>query len=260
MSGRIRVLREADGRVVRVLLAAPKANILDAEMAAAIEEAVTGLAGEPELALVVFEGQGDHFSFGASVAEHRAGEVGRMLPAFHRMFRRLASVDIPLASQIRGQCLGGGLELAAFCDFVMAEEGAKLGLPEIRLGVFPPVGTALLPARIGVARAADWILTGTIHTAGEAHAAGLVTRLFPAGDLEAGFQAWLGETVLQHSASSLRVATRALRSVWQPGFFAGLDRLESLYLEDLMATGDAREGVEAFLAKRAPVWSHGKPA
>jgi cyclohexa-1,5-dienecarbonyl-CoA hydratase len=111
---------------------------------------------------------------------------------------------------------------------------------------------------MGPARAADWVLTGTTHTAAEAAAAGLVTRLSKAGELERDFQAWLPEGVLAHSASSLRVALRGLRSTWQEQFFADLDRLERLYLGDLMSTHDAVEGVEAFLQKRKPVWSHGK--
>lgn len=258
MTGKVQVLREHDGRVARVRLAAPKANLLDTAMVADLEATVPGLARDPTVALVAIEGVGDHFSFGASVAEHRRGEVEAMLPAFHRLFRSLAAAGVPLAALVRGQCLGGGLELAAFCDYLFLDEGSTLGFPEIRLGVFPPVGTALLPLRIGVARAADWILSGATHPAPEAFAAGLATRLWPRGGLEDGFQAWLPDAVLAHSTSSLRLAVRALRTTWQDRFFADLDRLERLYLRDLMATPDATEGIEAFLAKRRPAWDHGK--
>jgi cyclohexa-1,5-dienecarbonyl-CoA hydratase len=182
-----------------------------------------------------------------------------MLPEFHALFRNLFAPDIPLVALVCGQCLGGGFELAAACDLVFAETSAHMGVPEIRLGVFPPVACALLPGRVGVARANDLLLTGRSWTAPEAHAAGLVTSLSEPGELEADFQGWVEKQLLPLSGSSLRIATRAARLPWRRRFLEDLQELERLYLEDLVSTHDANEGIEAFLEKRSPTWDHGLP-
>jgi cyclohexa-1,5-dienecarbonyl-CoA hydratase len=256
----IRVSREQGGRLVRVLLAAPKANILTLEMMGEIERAMAAETASESVMAVAFEGEGAHFSFGASVEEHAADRVRTMLPRFHGMFRALAAPGVPLVALVRGQCLGGGFELAAFADLLFAEEGARLGVPEIKLGVFPPVAAALLPGRIGSPRANELILTGRTLTAEEAHGIGLLTALSASGRLAEDFAAWMEERLLPLSPASLRFATRAARRAWLPRFFEDLGELERLYLDELCATPDASEGIAAFIERRSPVWRSRCPA
>lgn len=247
---------EDEWRVLRVRLSAPPGNILDREMVAGLEEAVAEVAQVPECALVVFEGAGENFSFGASIQEHRPPAVTDLLGDFHSFLRSLLDLDVPTACLVRGRCLGGGLELAAACDFLFAAEDAELGFPEIRLGVFAPAASALLPHKLGATRAAELLLTGSSLAGADARAMGLATLVFPEPRLEAGFEAWLRATLLKRSSAALRLATRAVRLPWKQRFFEDLAKLEGLYLEQAADLPDAREGIDAFLEKRRPVWSH----
>jgi cyclohexa-1,5-dienecarbonyl-CoA hydratase len=241
-----------NGKIRRVVLATPKANILDAPKMEAIGRAFEEAAGEPELRAIVLEGEGDHFSFGASVPEHLPGKFESMIPAFHAMFRRMLDSSVPTVAVVRGQCLGGGLELASFAHRVFASPTAKLGQPEIVLGVFAPVASVVLPERIGRPAAEDLCLTGRIVDAEEAHGMGLVDQV--AEDPGETALAWIRKRLLPRSASSLRLAVRAARAGWAKRFREALDEAERLYLDDLMATHDAVEGLQSFLEKRDPVW------
>jgi cyclohexa-1,5-dienecarbonyl-CoA hydratase len=174
-----------------------------------------------------------------------------MLPAFHALARELLELSIPVACAVRGACLGGGLELALLADRIFVAPDAKLGQPEILLGVFAPLGSALLPRRIGASAAADLLLTGRTIPAEEATRLGLAQVL--AQDPGAEALAWARE-VCGKSAAALRRATRAARLAWMPGFLADLAAVEELYLQDLMKTKDAAEGIRAFLEKREPTW------
>jgi cyclohexa-1,5-dienecarbonyl-CoA hydratase len=247
---------DREGAVARLVLEAPPGNILDRAMTASLRTAVAGLAALPRLKLIVLEGRGAHFSYGVSIEEHRPEHAPAMLAGFHGLFRDLMDADVALLALVRGRCLGGGLELAAFCDWLFAVEGAELGQPEIRLGVFAPAASVLLPWRMG-GRAADLLLTGRAVGAAEAHALGLADRVLAGTGAEADLERWIAEHVLPHSASSLRRARRAFRHALHERLRADLPRLERLYLDDLMATRDAAEGIDAFLTKRPPSWSDG---
>jgi cyclohexa-1,5-dienecarbonyl-CoA hydratase len=249
------VVSEFDGGVFwRVALARPKANVIDAEMTAALRQVFVEAASSSRLAGILLCAEGPHFSFGASVREHLPEQVEAMLAAFHGLFRVVAAARVPVVAAVRGQCLGGGLELASFCHRVVVAPDARMGQPEIKLGVIAPVASALLPERVGHAFAADLCLSGRTVTAEEALASGLADQL--AEDPEVAATAWMRESLSGHSAMSLRLATRALRSSLESRFFATLDDLERLYLGELMRTRDALEGIEAFLEKRQPLWSH----
>lgn len=247
---------EDEWRVLRVRLSAPPGNILDQEMIAGLSEAIGEVAQVPECALVVFEGEGENFSFGASIQEHRPPEVTDLLGDFHAFLRTLLDLDVPTASLVRGRCLGGGLELASACDFLFAAEDAELGFPEIRLGLFAPAASALLPHKLGATRAAQLLLTGNPVLGSEAVTAGLATMVMPEARLEADFEAWLRGSLLKRSSAALRLATQAARTPWKQRFFEDLATLEGLYLETATELPDAREGIDAFLAKRRPVWAH----
>ena len=248
---KIKVRREHDGQVLRIVLAAPPGNVLDAQMMGEIVACIDEEAAHPGLKAIVFEGEGKHFCFGASVPEHVKEKAPEMIRGFHGMFKKLLATAIPTFALVRGQCLGGGMELAAFCHFILAEPGAKLGQPEIQLAVFPPVAALILPDLVGQAHADDLVLTGRSVDAATAHAWGLVHAVCESAEktLE---EELLAKHLLPKSARSLRLANRASRSRWYESLPSRLDAMEKLYVGVLMETADANEGIEAFLAKRPP--------
>ncbi len=245
---------EHDGAIERIVLNRPKANVLDAAMMGAIREHVATLADRPALRLIVFEGEGPHFCFGASVEEHTREQAPDMLAGFHAMFRELEALSVPTVALVRGQCLGGGLELAAFCSYLIAEEGAQLGQPEIKLAVIAPMASVLLPCRVGEGSAQDLLLTGRSVDAEEAYGMGLVNVVADAGEGEAELQAWIEREILPKSPSSLRFAYRTARLALQRRLAQDLPEIERIYLEELMATHDANEGIASFLERREPAW------
>lgn len=251
---RVAARLEHDGSVLWLELDAPPANVLDTVMVQSLRKAVEAARTMPGLRLMVFTGSGDHFSYGASVEEHLPDRVAGMLGEFHGLFRDLMEMDIPLLAYVRGRCLGGGLELASFCDWLWAEETATLSQPEIKLGVFAPLGSVLLPWRCG-AQATGLLLTGESVDAISALTMGLADHVVPVEEGKTILDQWIRDNLLPLSASSLRRARRAARWSFHRTLAGDLNAVERFYLEDLMATPDAEEGIRAFLEKRNPVWS-----
>jgi len=251
----VRLRREADGAVLRLSLDRPPLNVLSTALLAELAAALAGAAAEPALkALVVDAAPGSRaFCAGVDVADHTADRVAAMLGTFHEVCRGLRGFPVPTVAVVDGAALGGGCELAASCDLVLASPRARFGQPEIKLAAFAPVASLLLPAAIGPGRAADWLFTGRTVGAEEAAAAGLVSRLAPEGGL-AEVEADVLTALAGASAAALRLAKRALGAGDGEGFSRGLGDLERLYLDELMATADAHEGLAAFLAKRPPRW------
>jgi cyclohexa-1,5-dienecarbonyl-CoA hydratase len=203
---------------------------------------------------LIFAGDGSRgFSAGAEVADHTPDRVADMLGAFHRVFRLLWRGNWISIAVVHGVCLGGGCELATFCDFVLAEESAQFGQPEIKLGCFPPVALVTLPRLAGPRAAADLILTGRTIAASEARSLGLVTRVVKDGEAAAAAKSLLAE-LRALSPIVLRLTRRALLHDYNFDFEGALDSTEQFYLGHLMQTTDAAEGIRAFLEKRAPVW------
>ena len=235
-------------------LSHPKGNIITADMVAAFTQALDSLADNPRLKLVTIEGAGADFSFGASIPEHAPGEIERVLPQMHALIHALLDFPAVTAAIVRGRCLGGGFELALACDFVFAERTAVFGLPEIALGVFPPAASALLPARVGLARATSAILTGATRPADDWYRAGLVEQISEPGAIATDVDRWFAQHLRDRSAAALRHTTAAVRLALRQHVGAALPELERLYLAELMGTADAAEGIAAFLAKRTPRW------
>jgi cyclohexa-1,5-dienecarbonyl-CoA hydratase len=233
----------------------PTGNIVTAAMIAALSQALDSLAQQPHLKLLTIEGAGGDFSFGASISEHAPGEIDRVLPEAHALIHALLDFPAATAALVRGRCLGGGFEIALACDFIFAEESATLGLPEIALGVFPPAACALLPARVGTARATRAILTGHSLPASRWRESGLLEAVVADGTLAGEVDRWFETHLSSTSAAALRHATAAARLSLRAHVHAVLPELERLYLGDLMRTEDAVEGVAAFLQKRAPRWT-----
>jgi len=254
MSAPLTVWLEAQGRLLRLRLARPKANLLNEEMIGALDAALSAHLAAPALTAVLIDAEGAHFSFGASVEEHLPAQCAAMLACLHRILRRLIESPVTVLVAVQGKCLGGGLELALAGHRLFVAADAELGQPEIKLGVFAPAASCLLPELIGVAPASDLLLSGRTITAAEAIGSRLAQEI--SADPVAAALAYFRLHLLPKSAASLRHAVRAARLDFAARVGAKLDAVERLYLQELMITRDAVEGLEAFLAKRPAHWEH----
>jgi cyclohexa-1,5-dienecarbonyl-CoA hydratase len=234
----------------------PKGNILTADMVGALRSALEGIAGNPHVKLITIEGAGTDFSFGASIPEHAPDQIRRVLPEMHALIYELLDASAPTAAVVRGRCFGGGFELALACDFILAEPDASFALPEIALGVFPPAASALLPQRVGYAKATRAILTGERTTAADWQHPGLVEVIAHPGGLTAGVDGWFATHLSPLSAAALRHASAAARRGLVAHVRDVLPELERLYLDELMRTHDAVEGIDAFMSRRTPSWTN----
>ncbi len=243
----------SEERVAWVDLDRPPLNILNIAMMRELCDVVDAIA--PKHDVLIFRGSGPKgFSAGADVGDHAPEHVAAMLNAFHGVFRRLWNARCLTIAAVHGWCLGGGCELAMFCDFVLATESAVFGQPEIKLGAVPPVAMVLLPRLVGFRAASDLVLTGRNVPAGEAEKLGLVTRTVPDEGLEEGVRSLVGELAAL-SPAVLKMARNELRARAGLDFLKELNDVEAFYLERLIRTNDAVEGIRAFLEKRKPVWS-----
>jgi cyclohexa-1,5-dienecarbonyl-CoA hydratase len=239
--------------VRRIVLDRAPLNVLDIAMLRELEEAVRQVRDDGSAAILVVTGEGKAFSAGVDVADHTPDRVEEMLGVFHAALGALLSLEIPTVAALNGAALGGGLEVALACDLVVAREGARLGQPEVQLGVFPPFAAAVLPGIVGRARALELCLTGRTLAAGEARDIGLVLHVFPRESFPADVAAFVG-SLSSLSPAVLRLAKRALVQGMEAPLSEALRRAERIYLDELMGLADAREGLAAFLEKRPPVW------
>jgi cyclohexa-1,5-dienecarbonyl-CoA hydratase len=252
----VRTETRHEGRHFRVVIDEPKTNILSIAVMRDLRAAIAMVGGLPRTSLVTIEGAGDHFSYGAAVEEHRAGTIAAALVELHGLIRELLACPAPTAAIVRGRCLGGGFEVALGCDLIFAATTAVMGVPEIALGVFPPAAATLLPLRVGASRAAAAVLTGRIQPTDEWKAAGLIELTAAPLELAAAVDRWFDDHLAGRSAAALRCAALASRTSIAERVARTLPELERLYLETLMRTHDANEGIEAFLEKRSPQWTH----
>ncbi|MFQ5675476.1 MAG: enoyl-CoA hydratase-related protein [bacterium] len=243
-----------DDQVLVLTLNSPKANVLDIEMISELTLAVQESGSKPTVKAIIFQGAGEHFSYGASVPEHTRELAGHMLSAFHQFFRILIEVSKPTVAVVRGQCLGGGLELAAFCNWIFASDDARLGQPEVKLGVFPPVASLILPHRIGQSAADDLVLTGRSISARDAKELGLVSGI--SDDPRRAAEEFLATHIIPKSSVALKLAVKSSRFEMHQAFLRNIDRVEKMYVQELLQSDDANEGVNAFLEKRQPVWKN----
>jgi cyclohexa-1,5-dienecarbonyl-CoA hydratase len=238
--------------VCRLNLNRPPLNILTTAMMAEVESALRAAAGDPSTRVIVLASSGRAFSAGVDVGEHTREKAADMIRTFHRLCRALVDIDVPTMAAVAGPALGGGCEVAALCDVVIAAESATFGQPEITVGVFPPVAAAAFPLLFGRASHAMMLL-GEVFSAARARELGLATEVVPDGQVEAAVDRRV-RALAALSAPVLRLAKRAAMAAFRRQFAEALDHAERIYLGDLMATADAHEGLEAFLARRPPVW------
>lgn len=244
-------------RVARITFARPPLNILTIAMMKEIVDAIGQGAQSPDTCAFLFAASSSSRAFcaGVSIEEHKPETVYQMLDGFHSIFRSLNTASKPVIALVGGAALGGGCELAAFADIVIASPAARFGQPEIKLGVFPPVAAFVLPRVIGDKRAREMILTGELLTAEVAQAIGLVNHVVAENALEARVEELLN-TFRQMSVPGLEMARRAIIQTSAMGFDEALKCAEDIYLNELMAHKDPQEGVDAFIAKRPPRWKH----
>ena len=242
------------GALLRLRLARPKANIVDAAMIGALHSALDAHRDAPGLRGVLLDAAGPHFSFGASVEEHLRERCAAMLASLHALVVAMIDFPAPILVAVRGQCLGGGLEVALAGSTIFASEDAQFGQPEMKLGVFAPAASVLLPYRLTQPAAEDLLFSGRSVGTAEALALGIVQRVAP--DPEAAALAYFDEHLSTKSAASLALALHAARIAMRDQVRERLAAVERLYLDRLMSTHDANEGLAAFLAKRNPAWEH----
>lgn len=244
---------EEDEAVVRIVLSRPPLNILDIATLEELCDAIDGVRERPGVRVVVFSAEGKVFSAGVDVDDHVGDRLRPMIAAFHGVFRRLADLEPITVAAVHGAALGGGCELAAFCDLVIASETATFGQPEIQLAVFPPVAAAAFPYFVRGKKSLELLLTGDVIDADEAARIGLVNRVVPSDGFDGAVNNWV-ERLASSSAVALRLTKKAYYAGVDVPFAEALDRAERIYLDELMKSHDANEGLSAFREKREPVW------
>jgi cyclohexa-1,5-dienecarbonyl-CoA hydratase len=241
-----------DGVATLTLNRAPL-NWLNIEMMEEINSYLSSLVSEKDLKLLVVQAAGKAFSVGVEVADHLGDLATKMIQTFHKMFRLMDDVKVPSLAVVNGAALGGGCELALYCDMVLATEKAKFGQPEIQVGVFPPIAALVFPRIIGRKKAMELILAGDTISAQEAYTLGLVNKVVPEASLAQEVEAFVGK-FSKLSGIVLKLTKEAALAGLNDNMDQGLKAIEKIYLDKLMKTHDAMEGLKAFLEKRKPTW------
>lgn len=231
----------------------PPVNIMSAALMDRMSGILESVAADSDLKAVAVTAEGKAFCAGADVGEHRPEQAAAMIESFGRLFRRLDALEIPVVMAVGGAAMGAGFELILMADVLLATDRAKFGQPEIRLGFFAPVGVVVLPDLVGRAKAMEITCTGRSYTAAEMAGMGLVSRMVAAEALDETLESVLDD-IRAASPLVLRLNTRTLKACRPGSFSARLDQAEKVFLEELMASADPVEGIEAFYGKRAPEW------
>ena len=254
MSTPLKVWLEAEGKLLRLRLNRPKANLIDAEMIAALDRSLAEHLANGSTSAVLLDAEGPHFSYGASGEEHRPDQCAAMLKGIHGLVLRMLESQTPILVSVHGQCLGGGLEVALAGHLLFVAPDANLGQPEMKLGVFAPAASCLLPELIGPQRSFDLLVSGRSISGSRAAEIGLAFE--STTDPTRVALAYFEEHIKAKSISSLRHAVRAARFDYSTRLRNKIATVERLYVDELMNTHDAVEGIESFIAKRAAQWTH----
>jgi len=230
-------------------------NILTIPMMEQINVAIESFLENQSLKALIIDHNGKAFSSGVDVGDHIGQKALKMLKEFHGIFKKLNRVKCPTIASVKGAALGGGCEVAAFCDIVLTSDKAKFGQPEIKVGVFPPVAVLILPRLIGYKKAFEFIIQGEIIDAKEAHRLGLSNYVFPHESYDQEFNNFI-ERFNQLSSIVVHYSKKAFNIGLGYDFDTQIDQLEEFYLKELMSTHDANEGLQAFFEKRTPIWQN----
>lgn len=243
------------GESVSLVLRRPPLNVMNIAMIKEMNAALATLQKHPSAKVLLIKAEGKAFSAGVDVADHTADKIDEMMHEFHRTFELLHGFKIPTVAVVDGTALGGGCEIAIYCDMVIASERSKFGQPEIKVGVFPPIAAAMFPRLIGRNRSLELLMSGETISAAEAERIGLINKVFPVD----GFEKSADEFIARFTSNSkiiLEMTKRAVdRGLYSPCMEA-ISRVEELYMGEMIKTEDAVEGLKAFLEKRQPVWKN----
>ena len=248
------VVEEKD-MIGRITFNNPPLNILNIEMMKEINNAVKDFQ-KRNLKVLILNANGKAFSAGVDVSDHTKEKVKGMIQVFHDIFTNLHKINSPTVALVNGAALGGGCEVATFCDIVIASEKSKFGQPEIMVGVFPPVAAAIFPKLMWSKKALELMLTGETIRANEAKELGLVNQILPVENFEAEAEKFITEKLASNSAVVLQLTKRAFMEGATQNYSESIKKIEDIYLNELMKTNDANEGLAAFLEKRQPVWKN----
>lgn len=234
----------------------PPLNILNISTMEEINDALVSLIGNKDIKVLVLSGSGEKaFSAGVDVADHAEEKVEKMLRVFHDIFRNLSKLDQVTVAALKGLTLGGGCEVALFCDLVIAADNLKIGQPEIKLSVFPPIALLIMPRLVGLKKASELLLTGKAIEAAEAEKIGLINKVVPLESFDSELESFI-EPIAELSLVGLKYSKKGIHLGLETTFIDGLEKIEKLYLEELMASEDAHEGLKAFMEKRKPLWKN----
>lgn len=250
------ILFEKTDQVATLTLNRPPYNVINIPTMDEINDALSEIEKDSDVNIVVFKGAGDKmFSAGVDIADHTEDKVEEMLSKFHDIFRLLYKWDKISICVVQAPAIGGGCELAMFCDFVIAAESSYFSQPEIDVGCYPPIAAAAYPRLAGPKLALDMVLTGRKLSASEALSAGLITRVVAGDKLEESLNELI-ETLKGKSRSVLALAKKAVRAGTEWEFNLALTKAEDIYIDELLKTEDIKEGINAFSEKRKPDWKH----
>ncbi len=234
----------------------PPLNILNIATMEEMNEALRSLMENIEVKVVIISGSGDKaFSAGVDVADHTEEKVEKMLHVFHDIFRNLAKLDQVTVAALKGLTLGGGCEIALFCDLIIAADNLKIGQPEIKLSVLPPIALLIMPRLVGLKKAAELLLTGKTIDAHEAERIGLINKVTPLDSFDSELETFI-QPLTELSLVGLKYSKKGITLGLETAFSEGLQRIEEIYLGELMSSEDAHEGLRAFMEKRKPLWKN----
>jgi len=250
------IIFETKGEKSFLTINRPPLNILNIAAMEEMNQALSSLAGNKEVKVLVISGGGEKaFSAGVDVADHTADKAEKMLQVFHDIFRNMLKLDQVTVAALRGLTLGGGCEIALFCDLALAADNLKIGQPEIKLSVIAPVALLILPRLVGLKKASEMLLTGKIIDAAEAEKMGLVNKVVPLASFDSELENFL-QPLSELSLVGLKHSKKGILLGLETSFLEGLEKIEKSYLKELMATEDAQEGLKAFMEKRKPLWKN----
>jgi cyclohexa-1,5-dienecarbonyl-CoA hydratase len=252
MSYKTLIVEEKD-KIGKITLNNLPLNILNIEMMKEINQALKEFNGK-NLKALILNSNGKAFSAGVDVSDHTKEKVGEMIDVFHEIFTNLINLKFPTIALVNGAALGGGCEVATFCDIIIASEKSKFGQPEIKVGVFPPIAAAIFPKIMPSKKALELIITGEVITVNQAKELGLVNHVLPVENFEEEADKLVKEKIATNSAIVLQLTKRAFIEGATRNYTESIKKIEDIYLDELMKTDDANEGLAAFLEKRQPVW------
>jgi len=250
------IIFSIEGETAFLTINRPPVNILNIATMEEMNDALDSLIGNSSVKVLVVSGTGEKaFSAGVDVSDHTEDKVDRMLEVFHGIFRKMSKLDQVTVAAIKGLTLGGGCEVAIFCDTIIATENTKIGQPEIKLAVFPPIALLLFPKLVGLKRASELLLSGKVIDATEAERIGLINKVVPLESFDDKVQEFI-QPFLELSSVGIKYSKKGINMGLETNFADGLDKIEKIYRDELMASEDAHEGLKSFLEKRKPIWKN----